>query len=81
LIVLDVITLAAGLLTLPSSDQPIGNPLFTILEVLIILTTPAMVALMVSIHAWTAPQSKTFSLMGLVFMSLMTGTHMQHPLP
>ncbi|MCU1633360.1 MAG: hypothetical protein JWM61_2012 [Micrococcaceae bacterium] len=30
--VLYVITLAAGLLTLPSQDKPIGDPLFTILE-------------------------------------------------
>jgi hypothetical protein len=71
--VLYAVTLAAGLLTLPSQHQPIGDPLFTILEILIILTTPVMVALMVAIHAWTAPETKAFSLLGLVFMSLMTG--------
>ena len=38
-----------------------------------ILLTPAMVALMVAIHAWAAPETKTFSLMGLVFMVLMSG--------
>jgi hypothetical protein len=71
--VLYALTLAAGLLTLPSPDQPIGDPLFTILEILIILTTPAMVALMVAIHAWAAPETKIFSLMALVFMGLMSG--------
>ncbi|MCU1633361.1 MAG: hypothetical protein JWM61_2013 [Micrococcaceae bacterium] len=32
-----------------------------------------MVALMVAVHAWAAPESKTFSLLALVFMSLMAG--------
>jgi hypothetical protein len=71
--VLYAVTLAAGLLTLPSPEQPIGDPLFTILEILIILTTPMMVALMVAIHAWAAPETKSFSLMALVFMGLMSG--------
>jgi hypothetical protein len=73
LLVFYTLSLAVGLLTLPSPDQPIGDPLFTILEILIILLTPAMVALMVAIHAWAAPETKTFSLMGLVFMGLMSG--------
>jgi hypothetical protein len=45
-------TLAAGLLSLESPQDPIGDPLFSILEVLIILTMPLMVALMVAVHAW-----------------------------
>ena len=73
LIVIYDITLVAGLLTLPSQDDPIGDPLFTILEILIILMTPVMVALMVAVHAWTAPETKTFSLLGLVFMVLFAG--------
>lgn len=35
--------------------------------------TPVMVALIVAMHAWSSPDSKTFSLMALVFMVLMTG--------
>lgn len=71
--VLYAITLAAGLLTLPSQDQPIGDPLFTILEILILLATPVMVALMVAIHAWAAAETKTFSLLAIVFMGLVAG--------
>lgn len=71
--VLYALTLAVGLLTLPSPDQPIGDPLFTILEILIILIAPVMVALMVAVHAWAAPETKTFSLMALVFMVLVAG--------
>ena len=67
------ITLVAGLVSLQSPQQPIGDPLFSILEILIILTMPVMVALMVAVHAWASPETKTFSLMALVFMGLLAG--------
>jgi hypothetical protein len=67
------VTLAAGFLSLQSPQQPIGDPLFSILEILIILTMPVMVALMVAIHAWASPETKVFSLMALVFMGLLAG--------
>ena len=67
------VTLAAGLLSLQSSQQPIEDPFFSILEVLIILLAPLMVAVMVSVHAWTPPEAKTYSLAALVFMSLLAG--------
>jgi hypothetical protein len=67
------VTLAVGLLSLQSPQQPIGDPLFSILEILIILATPLMVALMVAIHAWGPAETKVFSLMALVFMSLLAG--------
>lgn len=68
-----VVTLAAGLLSLQSPLQPIGDPLFAILEVLIILMMPLMVALMVAVHAWAPARAKVFSLLALVFMSLLAG--------
>ena len=67
------VTLAVGLLSLQSPQQPIGDPLFSILEILIILAMPLMVALMVAIHAWGPAETKVFSLMALVFMSLLAG--------
>lgn len=66
------VTLVAGLRSLASPQQPIGDPLFSILEILIILSMPLMVALMVSVHAWAAPDAKVFSLMAVVFTSLLT---------
>jgi len=39
-------TLVVGLASLESSREPIGDPMFTILEVLIIAMMPTMVALM-----------------------------------
>jgi hypothetical protein len=73
LIVVYAATLVAGLLSLQSPQQPIGDPLFAILEILIILTMPLMVALMVAVHAWAPAETKVFSLMALVFMSLVAG--------
>ena len=65
--------LVAGLSGLQSAQQPIGDPIFSILKILIILTTPLMVALMVSIHSWAPAENKVFSLLALIFMSLMAG--------
>jgi hypothetical protein len=66
-------TLVTGLLSLQSPQQPIGDPLFSILEILIVLLMPLMVALMVAVHAWAPAEVKVFSLMALVFVSLLAG--------
>ena len=73
LLVAYAVTLAVGLASLSSPDEPIGNPAFSILEVLIIAMMPAMVTLMVAIHAWAPAPAKTLSLTALVFMSLVAG--------
>jgi hypothetical protein len=67
------VVLSAGLLSLQSQQQPIGDPLFTILEILIILTTPFMVALMVAVHSCAPAEAKAFSLLAVIFMSLLAG--------
>jgi hypothetical protein len=66
-------TLATGLASLESPQQPIGDPIFAILEVLIISIMPAMVALMVTVHAWAPMHAKTLSLTSLVFMGMLAG--------
>jgi hypothetical protein len=73
LLVAYAVTLAVGLAALPSPDEPIGNPAFSILEVMIIAMVPAMVTLMVAIHAWAPAAAKALSLTALVFMSLVAG--------
>jgi len=45
-------TLTVGLASLESPQEPIGEPMITMLEILIISMMPAMVALMVAVHAW-----------------------------
>lgn len=67
------ITLASGLISIESSAQPIADPLFSILELLIIVMMPPMVALIVAVHAWAPVEAKTLSLTALCFMSLLAG--------
>ena len=67
------VTLAVGLLTLESPQKPIEGPIFPILEVLIIVMMPAMVALMVAVHAWAPMDAKALSLTSVVFMGLLAG--------
>ena len=62
--------LVIGLVQFDSPEQPIANPLFSILELLIIAMMPAPVALMVAVHAWTSAESRTLSLAALIFMSM-----------
>src|SRR5215208_1270045 len=73
LLVAYAVTLATGLASLESPQEPIGDPMFTILEVLIITMMPAMVALMVVVHAWAPMHAKTLSLTSLVFMGILAG--------
>jgi hypothetical protein len=73
LLVAYAVTLAVGLLSLESPQQPIGDPMFTILEVLIIIMMPAIVALMVVVHAWAPMHAKTLSLTSVIFMGLLAG--------
>jgi hypothetical protein len=67
------ITLIVGFLSLKSPQQPIGDPMFSILEVLIILMMPVMVTLMVAVHAWAPSHAKTLTLTAVVFMGLLAG--------
>jgi hypothetical protein len=73
LMVAYAVTLTVGLASLESAQQPIRDPMFTILEVLIIIMMPVMVALMVVVHAWAPVHAKALSLISLVFMSLLAG--------
>jgi hypothetical protein len=64
------VVLAIGLLTLPSPAHQIQEPWFTLMELLIIAIAPAMVALAVALHAWAAPQFKSFALAAVAFMGM-----------
>lgn len=60
-----------GFLSLLSPDDPIGEPYFSILEILILAMAPAMVALMVALHAWAPPRLQTLSLVSVCLMVMM----------
>lgn len=64
------VVLSVGLLALPSPDQQIQDPWFTIMELLIIGIAPAMVAFTVALHAWVPPGRKAIALLSVVFMGM-----------
>ena len=67
------ITLVLGILSLKSSQDPIGDPFFSILELLIILMTSLMILCMIVVHAYAPPEAKAYSFSALVFMILLVG--------
>lgn len=66
--------LVAGLLSLPTPQDAIGDPFFSVLEILILLLAPLMVVLAAAMHAWAPGTSKVYALLSLVFMSLLAVT-------
>ena len=62
--------LAIGLLTLPSPDQPIQNPWFTVMEVLILAIAPGMVAFTAGLYVWATAERKPLALLSVFFMSM-----------
>jgi hypothetical protein len=64
------VTLTIGLASLKSPEDPIGDPMFSILEILMIAVMPAMVAVMVAVHAWAPARLKSLSLIAVIFMGL-----------
>lgn len=73
LVIAYALTLIAGFASLKAPQQPIGDPMFSTLEVLIILMMPVMVALMVAVHAWAPRNAQALSLTALVFMGMLAG--------
>src|SRR5829696_4944403 len=73
LLVVYAVTLVLGLLSLKSPQEPIGDPYFSVMEILIILVAPLMVITMVAVHAYASPEDKMYSLSALAFMILMAG--------
>ena len=65
------VVLGLGFASLASTDQPIGNPYFAVLEALILVLAPAMVALMAAVHAWSPQESKGLSLAALSFTGML----------
>ncbi|MGF1568371.1 MAG: hypothetical protein ACFCVD_09925 [Nodosilinea sp.] len=66
-------TTVLGLLSLKSPQDPVGNPFFTLMELLTIAIAPLMVVTLVAVHGYARPEAKMYSLMALIFMALMAG--------
>lgn len=71
IIIIYLVTLILGFISLKSPDEPIGNPYFSILELLIIVLSPLIVFLFIIVHKSTPEKLKIYSLLALVLMSIM----------
>jgi len=67
------ITTVLGFLSLRSPLDPIGDPYFTLMELLIILLAPLMAITMVAIHFQAHPAHKSSSLAAVFLMFIMAG--------
>jgi uncharacterized membrane protein len=67
------VTTVLGFLSLKSPQDPIGDPYFSIMELLIVLMAPLMVVVMVSVHAYASPEFKAYSFTALIFTILQAG--------
>ncbi len=62
--------LGVGLLTLPSPDKQIQDPWFTLMEILILAISPAMVAFTVFLHSTAISEKAPLALISVIFMSI-----------
>ena len=73
ILVVYAVTLVLGLLSLQSPQDPIGDPYFSVMEMLIVLIAPALVISMVAVHAYAPPEAKVYSFTALIMMILTAG--------
>jgi len=73
LLIAYAVTLVLGLLSLESPADPIGDPYFSLLELLIVAMAPLMVIVMVAVHAYASRETRAYSLTALAFMTILAG--------
>jgi len=73
LLIAYLVTLILGFLSLASPLDPISDPYFSILELLIVVIAPLMVIVMIAVHAYASPDARMYSLTALAWMILLAG--------
>lgn len=68
--------LVIGLITLPAPDAQIGDPWFTLLELLILVIAPSLVILSISLMVWTPDNRRVPAVIAVVFLSMCAITTM-----
>ena len=63
--------LVLGLRSLRTPDDPIADPYFAVMELLILFIAPALVVLMAAVHAYAPSAQKVFSLTALVVTGML----------
>ena len=71
LLIAYAVILVLGLLSLNSPQDPIGDPYFSILELLIVLMAPLIIIVMVAVYFYASSETKMYSLIALAFMVIM----------
>ena len=71
LTVIYAITTILGFLSLKSPLDQIGDPYFSIMELLILLLVPPLIISMLAVHAYATQAAKPYSSAALVFMIMM----------
>ncbi|WP_440946056.1 hypothetical protein ACSAZL_18580 [Methanosarcina sp. T3] len=71
LLIAYAVTLVLGFLSLKSPQDQIGDPYFSILELLIVVVAPLMIIVMIAVHAYASPETRVYSLTALAFMIIM----------
>ncbi len=69
-----VIVLALGLISLASPEEPIGEPYFTLMELLIVVMVAPMVMMMVALSASAPENQKPLAAVSVVFMAMVAST-------
>ena len=62
-----------GYLSAEAPTYPISDPFLSIMALLIVLMAPFLVITMIAVHAYAAPEHKSYSLAALAFMVLLAG--------
>lgn len=66
--VIYIVVLTIGLYRLPSTDSPIQDPWFTLMELLILAIAPLLVVLLAGLHYQTPEGQRLYTLCALSFM-------------
>jgi hypothetical protein len=65
------VTTGLGFRSLESPRDPIGDPYFTVMELLIVGIAPLLVVTMVAVHGYATPATQPYSLTALVFTTVL----------
>ena len=71
-----VATIAVWVVLVRAPRQPISDPFLAIMEVLTLVSAPALVGMLVAVHAFSARAQQVFALAGLCFGVMAAGVTM-----
>lgn len=69
------LTTVPGLISLKSPDDPISDPSFTIMGLLIVLIAPLLVVIMITVQADASAKDKAFGIIALAVRRSSLGSH------